>query len=70
MTADNGGQLLLAVYNTITKSYIAGNRFDVKVYLYTYIVIRFYHCLPFQVLAKLEKHIRSSWYKRDTDVST
>ena len=31
MTADNGGQLLLAVYNTITKSYLTPNRFDDKV---------------------------------------
>ena len=31
MTADNGGQLLLAVYNAITKSYLTDNRFDDKV---------------------------------------
>ena len=31
ITADNGEQLLLAVYNAITKSYLTGNRFDDKV---------------------------------------
>ena len=37
--ADNGGQLLLAVYNTITKSYLSDNKFDVKVCLHAHIYI-------------------------------
>ena len=29
--ADNSGQLLLALYSTVTKSYLTDNRFDIKV---------------------------------------
>lgn len=38
VTADNGGQLLLAIYSTVTKSYLTENRFDVKVLtVFTYV---------------------------------
>ena len=59
--ADNGGQLLLAVYNTVTKSYLTDNRFDDKVkVLYTHsyqTVIIMYHFRYWKILKNTFSHL-------------
>ena len=67
LMADNSGQLLLALYSTVTKSHLTDNRFDVQVL----IVFSFNTIIyaPFQVLSDLENYIHLSCFKTGTEVS-